>query len=612
MIGAWPLKNGVEFHVWAPQARTVDLVLEDGRGSSHPLQRTDQGFFQGIIPSARPGSLYRYRIDGQGPFPDPASRFQPQGVHGPSQVIDLQLFAWSDSNWRGVDLKHLIVYELHVGTFTAKGTFDSLIERLPYLVDLGVTAIELMPIADFPGNRNWGYDGVSLFAPSHTYGQPDELQQLMNKAHQAGLAVLLDVVYNHLGPDGNYLGAYSPFYFTSHHHTPWGPAVNLDAEHAEHVRGFFIENALHWIREYHFDGLRLDATHAMIDESHRHFLAELTARVHASVTDRQVLLIAEDCRNLDHMIKPEKEGGWGLDAVWSDDFHHEVRRSLAGDHEGYYQDFSGTMADLCATIQRGWFFCGQRAEHFGRPRGTDPAGIPLERFIFFIQNHDQIGNRAFGERLNHQIAAANYRAASVLLLSIPETPMLFMGQEWGASAPFLFFTNHHGELGAAVTEGRRSEFKAFSIFADPSAREKIPDPQNQDTFERSHLNWKELNAEAHASLHRFYEAMIRWRLSELVPMNIRPEDFTASPLSDKALALEYRLAGQPRYRVIVQWQSEGRHDLTTGVAERWETIVSSEDKRFFSETLPIEISRSGSNLTLQFKRPGAVILKRMP
>ena len=609
MIGARPAKEGVQFRVWAPEAHTVDVVLGDEPGSSHPLHRTDHGIFENLIPSARAGMLYRYRVDGHGPYPDPASRFQPKGVHGPSKIIDSQTFAWSDTDWRGVGLKHLIAYELHVGTYTPDGTFKSLSEKLPYLKDLGVTAIELMPVADFPGHHNWGYDGVSLFAPAHSYGEPDDLRRLVNKAHEVGLTVILDVVYNHLGPDGNYLGAYSPFYFTSHHKTPWGPAVNLDADHAEQVRDFFIENALHWIHDYHIDGLRLDATHAMIDESRRHFLAELTQRVHTSVTDRPILLIAEDCRNLAHMIKAPEEGGWGLDAVWSDDFHHQVRRSLAGDHEGYYQDFSGTTADLCATIQRGWFFCGQTSEHFGGPRGTDPAGIPLERFIFFIQNHDQIGNRAFGERLNHQIDAAGYRAATVLLLSVPETPLLFMGQEWGSSSPFLYFTDHHGELGAAVTEGRRGEFKSFSSFTDPTARERIPDPQDRPTFERSRLNWSELESEAHAFVRRLYGALIRWRRDELSSLDIKPEDFTAVPLDEEALQLEYRVAGQPRYWVVVQWRGEGRHSLLTGESDHWETIISSEDNRFCPDPLPMDIQRSGSRLTLHFKRPGALVLK---
>jgi len=609
-LGARPCKEGICFSVWAPTARSIDVLLEGSPPFFYPLEKATDGTFHGLVPQARVGSLYRYRIDGQDAYPDPASRYQPQGVHGPSQVVDPKSFVWTDKEWRGIpSLRESILYELHVGTFTPEGTFAALIKRLPYLADLGVTTLELMPVADFPGRFNWGYDGVCLFAPAHTYGTPDDLRRLVNAAHRAGLAVMLDVVYNHLGPDGNYLSRYSPFYFTSRHQTPWGAAVNLDGEYSAEVRNYFIENALHWIQEYHFDGLRLDATHALQDASPRHFLAELTDRVHSTVTDRPVLLIAEDCRNLAHMIKPEKEGGWGLDGVWSDDFHHQVRRSLAGDHESYYRDFSGSLQDLVTTIQKGWYFCGQVSEHFGGPRGTNPGEIPLSRFVFFIQNHDQVGNRAFGERLHHHIDAASYRAAAALLLSVPETPLLFMGQEWAASTPFQYFTDHAGDLGFLVTKGRREEFKEFSVYSDPAVRQRIPDPQNPSTFERSHLNWSDLDSTVHSSMHQLFHALTAWRRKELSPLLMERKDFKIEVLGRGALALEYRQEGAACYRIFIQWQGAERHDIPRRESESLELMLMTESTLFCPDPKRISLSLKGGRILIDFQRPGAVILK---
>jgi maltooligosyltrehalose trehalohydrolase len=344
-------------------------------------------------------------------------------------VIDPAVFAWSDRQWTGVPLDRAVIYELHVGSFTPAGTFDGATEQLPYLAELGVTLVELMPVADFPGTRNWGYDGAALFAPCRRYGTPDDLRRLVNTAHGLGLGVLLDVVYNHFGPDGAYCTVFSPYYRSARHQSPWGPALNLDGEQSTPVRQFFIENALHWLHEYHLDGLRLDATHWLVDDSRPHFIAELVARVRESVTDRTVLLVAGDERNLATIVRPPSQSGWGLDAVWADDFHHHVRRRAAGDRDGYYQDYSGSIADLAATVRQGWFYCGQYSAYAGAPRGTSPAGVPLERMIVCIQNHDQIGNRPFGRRLNHQVEPAMFRALSALLLFAPETPLLFMGQE---------------------------------------------------------------------------------------------------------------------------------------------------------------------------------------
>jgi maltooligosyltrehalose trehalohydrolase len=426
-LGAWPGDDGVRFRVWAPGKRAVEVVLEGPVPRVIPLGKHADGMFSGLVSGLAAGARYRYRVDGHGPFPDPASRFQPEGVHGPSQVVDPTRFCWTDQGWRGVIPANLVIYELHVGTFSPEGTFDGVIHRLPELAGLGVTAIELMPVADFPGRRNWGYDGVDLFAPARCYGRPDDLRRLVDQAHRLGLAVLLDVVYNHFGPDGNYLAQFSPDYFSARYKTLWGPAINLDGERSAMVRAFFFENALHWLWEYHMDGLRLDATHYLFDESPRTFLAELAALVRESIGDRAVHLIAEDPRNLAAMVRAESEGGWGLDGLWSDDFHHELRRYLVGDSEGAFRDFRGRVPDLALTINRGWLFRGEYSLHRGYFRGSDPTGIEPRRFVFYLQNHDRIGNRAMGERLNHQVDPPTYRAASALLLTAPAAPLLFMG-----------------------------------------------------------------------------------------------------------------------------------------------------------------------------------------
>ena len=597
----------MRFRVWAPKRSRVDVIIEsDGGTSMHPLTRATDGTFSAFIAGITAGNRYRYRLDGEGAYPDPTSRFQPEGVHGPSEVVDASRFEWSDTTWQGVRLDELVVYELHVGTFSPRGTFDGLLERLAYLRDLGVTAIESMPVADFPGARNWGYDGVALFAPARCYGRPDDLRRVVDAAHRLGLGVLLDVVYNHLGPDGNYLECFSPYYFSQRHQTPWGAAVNLDGPHSEMVRAFFIENALHWVHEYHVDGLRFDATHALIDDGPRHFLAELSSRVRSSVSGRNVVLIAEDHRNLSHMVRSEAEGGWGLDAVWADDFHHQMQRALAGDREGYYEDYSGSVADVATTLRRGWFFCGEYSTHLRRPRGTDPSGLAPQHFVICLQNHDQVGNRAFGERLHHQIDLAAYRAATVLLLCAPQTPLLFMGQEWAASAPFLFFTDHDAKLGKLITAGRRREFKSFAAFADATVRERIPDPQAAATFERSRLNWSESVQEPHASTLRLYQELLALRHAEPARQGSRRNDFDVTVAADGAL-LGRRVAAGSTLVAVVQLLGAGAVRLNE--PGRFEQVLSTEDQRFAADPQPVRIAPAGDALVLHFTRPGAVILR---
>lgn len=496
-LGALPERNGVRFSVWAPTVTRMEVVLERD-GTAHPMTPSEDGTFEVFLPEATPGVLYRYRLD-EGPvYPDPASRFQPQGVHGPSMVVDPWSYPWRDGNWQGLPLSAFVVYELHVGTYTPEGTFAAARERLPFLKDLGITAVELMPIADFPGRWNWGYDVAAPFAPSRAYGTPDDLRALVDEGHQLGLAIFLDVVYNHLGPDGAYLPAFAPNVFSSRHRTPWGQAINLDDDGAEEVREFLIENALHWVAEYHVDGLRLDATHAMVDESPRHFLQELAEAVR-HLRGRRCYVIAEDHRNLNRIVLPIEDGGYGLDGVWSDDYHHQMRRILAGDRDGYFMDFTDFTSDLATIVRQGWLFAGQHARYFGDSRGTDPQGIPLPRFVHFLQNHDQVGNRPRGERLTGIISLPAYRAATALLLFAPEMPLLFMGQEWAARTPFCYFTDHVPALGRLVTEGRKREFA------------EVPDPQDPATFSRSRLDWREPEHEPHAGVLRLYRDLLALR-----------------------------------------------------------------------------------------------------
>jgi maltooligosyltrehalose trehalohydrolase len=622
-FGAWPEGDGVRFRVWA-EAGAVDVVVEGragARGAEPPvrLERQADATFAGWVPGLRPGDRYRYRLDGDGPFPDPASRYQPEGVHGPSAVIDPQAFRWTDTAWRGLGERPLVFYELHTGTFTTEGTFGAAIEKLVYVRDLGITAIELMPVADFPGARNWGYDGVSLFAPARCYGPPDELRRLIDVAHGLDLAVYLDVVYNHFGPDGAYIGRFAPSFFSTRHESVWGAGINLDGPRSELVRAFFIENALHWIHEYHLDGLRLDATHALADESPHPFLAELAARVRAASGGRDVHLIAEDHRNLARMLREPEQGGWGLDGVWADDFHHQMRRLLAGDSEGYYQDFSGSIDDLVTTVRQGWFFTGQHSKHLDEPRGTDPAGIPLERFVICLQNHDQIGNRALGERLSAHIAADAYRAATALLLTLPETPLLFMGQEWAARTPFLYFTDHTEELGRLVTEGRRKEFRHFAAFSDPAARDRIPDPQAPDTFEASRLRWDETEAGEQAAMLRLHRRLLwlrqemrDWRSAAQGGSGLAPADWAIEALPPGGVAI-LRQSADGALCAVIRLTGAGRLALDAAGAvgrraagRRWEVLLTTEDEDFSPNAQPVQVELSDPP-AVTFAGPAAVL-----
>lgn len=603
-LGATLAPGGVAFRVWAPERRVVVVDVEAPEPRRVPLQAQADGTHAGFAPGLGAGALYRYRLDADGPFPDPASRFQPQGVHGPSQVVDPD-FAWTDHEWRGLDPETLVLYELHVGTFTPQGTFAAAAERLPELAALGVTAVELMPVADFPGQRNWGYDGVSLFAPARCYGTPEDLRRFVDTAHRLGLGVVQDVVYNHFGPDGAYHGQFSPHYHTRRHRTPWGAAINLDDRGSEAVRRLFLENALHWLHEYHVDGLRLDATHALFDDSRPHFLAELARQCRERARPGvRPLLVAEDHRNLDTLLRSPEAGGFGLDGVWSDDLHHVLRRLLAGDHEGYYRDYAGTAVELAEAVARGWLYCGAHSLHQGGPRGTDPAGIPPRRFVTFLQNHDQVGNRALGTRLHHDVELPQWRAALALVLSLPHAPLLFMGQEWAASAPFLYFTDHEPELGRRVTAGRRSEFRAFASFGADGT--DVPDPQAASTFERSRLDWSERLVEPHASCLRLTRTLLRLRRERSLLAAPEWDGLEAGAAGADGLWVRRRAAGAERI-LLVRLRGAGEVAAPAAEGRSWRARFSTEDAGLAPDPQPIAVT--AGHPVARFARPGAVLLE---
>ena len=611
-FGAVPSQEGVRFAVWAPQSHDVRLLLHDGGATgSHRLARNADGVHATWIHGAGAGDRYAYSLDGSPPVPDPASRFQPDGVHGPSQIIDPSLFPWRDGGWRPRTPRDLILYELHVGTFSPEGTFDGARRRLPYLRDLGITAVELMPVADFPGARNWGYDGVDLFAPSRAYGHPDDLRRLVDAAHAHGLSVILDVVYNHFGPEGAYLPRFSPAYFTDRHQTPWGRAINLDAPESPVVRRFIVDNALHWVREYHVDGLRLDATHALVDESSTHIVRELAETVRTE-TGRPIVVHAEDHRNLAGMIEDGALDGWGLDGVWADDFHHVVRRMVAQDHHSYFADFTGDARELATVIRQGWLYTGGHSTHLRGPRGTDPHKVPMYRFIVCVQNHDQIGNRALGERLHHSIDEASWRAVSVLLLMVPMTPLLFMGQEWAASTPFQYFTDLEPGLGRLVTEGRRREFAAFPEFSSADAPLRIPDPQAESTFLNSRLRWQEQSIGTHRRSLALYRALLALRLDHAVLAGGETTSGAAEAPDADSLVLA-RGADHETIWIVARFRSSGSVDLGAAAealgieldAGRLELLLDTEHAEFAGE--PAAIDYDGT--IVRFQRPGAIILR---
>ncbi|HZY65098.1 MAG TPA: malto-oligosyltrehalose trehalohydrolase [Rubrobacteraceae bacterium] len=510
-FGAEYLGEGeTRFTLWAPAAKRVELSLEDGERVA--MRRGEDGVFA-VTAAAEPGARYRYLVDDEQGVPDPASRYQPEDVHGPSQVVDLEAFEWRDEDWKGRPWEETVLYELHVGSFSPEGTFGEVKDKLDHLVELGVTAVELMPLADFPGGCNWGYDGVLPYAPDSSYGTPEDLKELVQAAHEKGLMVFLDVVYNHFGPEGNYLNVYAPQFFTERHATPWGAAINFDGDESRQVREYFIHNALYWIEEYHIDGLRLDAVHAIVDESEKHVLEELAERVQGGPgRDRHVHLVLENEANAARYMRD------GLyRAQWNDDFHNALHVALTGETSGYYGGYADApMRLLARCLAEGFAYQGEPSQYRdGEKRGESSADLPATSFVSFLQNHDQVGNRAFGERITRLAQPEAVRAAAAMYLLSPQIPMLFMGEEWAAEEPFLFFCDFEEDLAPLVTEGRREEFAKFPEFSDPETRERIPDPSERETFEMSVLDWDD--AKEHRSWLELYKELLRLRREEIVP-----------------------------------------------------------------------------------------------
>ncbi len=583
-MGATVVDGGVEFRVWAPDAVSIDVEI----GNIYvPLARGEDGVWHGVVADARAGTRYRYRIDGGGCFPDPYSRSQPEGPHGPSAVVDPDAYVWHDEEWAGLPPRGLAIYECHVGTYTREGTFDALVGELDVLRDLGITAIELMPVAEFPGRRNWGYDGVDLFAPTRNYGGPDALKRLVDAAHRRGLGIILDVVYNHFGPDGNYLLQYARDYITGRYKTPWGDAINYDGERSAAVRRFVIDNACYWLNEYHIDGLRLDATFAIFDASPRHILEELVTTARASVREgRQAVFIAETHENDPRYVRGPDDGGYGFDAVWSDDFHHVVYTIASREHSGYYEDYAGTVEELARTINRAWLFEGQHSKHLRAALGVPADGLPASSFVYFVENHDQVGNRAFGRRFSHLVGPGGHKFWSALLLLLPYAPMIFMGQEFAASTRFHYFTDHNEELGRLVTEGRRREFAAtFGTFADLSGQREIPDPQAEQTFFDSKLNFAERREGVGEQIYRLHRELLALRRTDEVVGRCDRDDMTAIAANESLLLVHMRRGGEER--LIVANAGVGidatpaatsvRRDL---VSRQWEKVLSTDERRF--------------------------------
>jgi len=575
-LGSSCLGKGLcRFLVYAPAAGNVEVHLLSPRERVESLSKDDRGYHHGVLENVEPGALYRYRLDGQKERADPASRFQPQGVHGPSQVVDPGSFPSRNRHWPGLPLEAYILYELHIGTFTPEGTFEAVIPRLDALKDLGITAIELMPVAQFPGRRNWGYDGAYPFAAQNSYGGPEGLARLIDACHLRGMAVVLDVVCNHLGPEGNYLGDFGP-YFTDRYRTPWGPAVNFDGPHSDEVRRFFLESALSWLSDFRVDALRIDAIHGIMDFSAYPFLAELSDAVRdlAARENRKVHLIPESDLNDVRAVSPKETGGYGLDAQWNDDFHHALHALLTGERNGYHRDF-GSLADLAKAHTDGFVYSGQYSEYRKRRHGSSSRHVPATRFVVFSQNHDQVGNRPGGERLSRLVSFEALKLAAGLVLFSPFLPLLFMGEEYGEEAPFPYFINHSGEpLIEAVRKGRKEELKAFGWEDEP------PDPQDESTFLLAKPDPSLQRRERNRCLREFYRELIRIRKGHPALSRLSKEEMEVSVRREEEVLLVRRWNGAAQAAAAYHFGDSPvslELSLPTG---RWEKLLDSSDRRW--------------------------------
>lgn len=582
-----PPGGGAHFRVWAPRRQNVEVVLRLERAEATPgrqLKPEAGGYFSGFVPEAGSGTLYRFRLDGEShTYPDPASRFQPEGPAGPSMVVSPRSYLWGDGAWRGSALHGQVFYEMHIGTFTPEGTWAAATLQLAELAEIGITAIEVMPVAEFPGRFGWGYDGVALFAPTRLYGRPDDFRAFVDRAHQLGLAVVLDVVYNHLGPTDNYLGAFSSDYFAQRHRTDWGDALNFDGDNAGPVRELFLSNAGYWIDEYHLDGLRLDAVHALVDDSPDHILAAITRRVRQAAGGRQTMVIAENEFQQARLVEPIEAGGYGLDGVWNDDFHHAARVAMTGHNEYYYSDYQGTPQELISAVKWGYLYQGQWNARQQKLRGSPAFGVPAERFVTFLQNHDQVANSGRGLRCHLLSSPGRHRALTALLLLSPGTPLLFQGQEFSSSAPFLYFADHNVEIAELVRHGRQEALRNFHSLSGPDSQHYFSDPCHPRTFEQCKLDFAE--RQSHAEAYRLHRDLLTLRREDPVFSSQRADRTHGAVLADEAFAL--RFFGGPSDRLLLvnlgrdlSWISLAEPLLALPSNYDWRLLWSSEDPRY--------------------------------
>ncbi len=586
-VGAEVLpQGGTHFRVWAPRRKTVEVVLdsESARPTILELYSEADGYFSGVALDAGVGTLYRYRLDGGESYPDPASRFQPAGPHGASQVVDPGLFRWTDNEWPGVSLEGQVIYEMHVGTFTSEGTFAAASEQIPELVNLGITVIEIMPVADFVGNFGWGYDGVSLFAPTRLYGRPADFRKFVDKAHSSGLGVILDVVYNHLGPDGNYLGQFAPNFLSDRHRTDWGDAINYDGDLSGPIREFFSCNAGYWIEEFHLDGLRFDSTQDIFDDSPEHILAVMSRRARAAAGDRSIILIAENEPQQVKLVKPLDQDGYGLDGLWNDDFHHAATVALTGRNEFYYADYLGTPQELISCMKWGYLYQGQRSKLRKQRRGSPTFGINTAAFVTYLQNHDQIANSARGQRCHELASPGCYRALTALTLLGPGTPMLFQGQEFASSNPFLFFADHKPELAELVHKGRRESLAQFRSIATAEGQALIPAHADLETFKKCVLDFSE--RKTHRDIYKMHGDLLRLRRNEPAFRSQRARGMDGAVLGPKACVLRFFAEDGKDLLLLVNLGLDLHPDpapeplLAPPEGMRWQVLWSSENPEY--------------------------------
>ena len=569
--------------VWAPDRDRVDFAIDGG--AIHPLERETGGFFRGIVAGAVPGTRYWFRLDGDRLRPDPVSRSQPDGPHGPSAIVDASAFTWTDAAWGGIDPQGQVLYELHVGTFTQAGTWAAAATELGALADLGVTVIEMMPVADFSGRFGWGYDGVNLYAPTRLYGTPDDLRAFVDRAHAAGLGVILDVVYNHLGPDGNYLSEFSADYFTDRYTNDWGKALNFEGPPA--ARAFFVENAGYWIDEFHFDGLRLDATQDIKDGSSPHVIAAISQRAREAGRGKRIYLIAENEPQDTSLVRPLSEGGCGLDALWNDDYHHTAVVSLTGRREAYYTDYTGSVQEFISCAKYGYLYQGQWYGWQRQARGSPGLDLPPHAFVSYMENHDQVANSGFGPRLHQISSPARHRALTALTLLGPATPLLFQGQEFASSAPFLFFADHRDDLRESIRRGRREFLAQFPSLSDPEVADALPSPVDDATFRKCKLNLAERETHAHA--YTFHRDLLRLRRADAVLARSRRVD--GAVIAPQAFVLRYFGETEDRLLVVnlgsvLDLSALPEPLLAPAQGTRWCSIWSSESVRYGAQGTP--------------------------